>query len=142
WVTAVETLLGDNRKWYVNLDAEHVYTRARAHLEPDVRERLDDLMGRLFWEPAPEDAYRTVGDDHRIYAPDQLERIPALRGDDEAALCAAIEAAAAEPDRLELAYPYLWEGEGFVDQVRVWLRLFARVRASGPSRALLLWIWR
>ncbi|MCB9690064.1 MAG: hypothetical protein H6735_33795 [Alphaproteobacteria bacterium] len=142
WVTAVATLLGDNRKWYVNLDAEHVYTRARAHLEPDVRERLDDLMGRLFWEPAPEDAYRTVGDDHRIYSPAQLERVPDLREDDASALGEAILAAAAEPDRFETDHPHLWEPEWFIDWVRVWLRLFARVRASGPSRALLLWIWR
>jgi len=147
WIAALDTFMGDNKKWYRNLSTDTVYTVARQHItDPAERAALDALMGMLFWDPPSPAAADTQPlpldqEGCRLYPPALLERVHRLSQYNQWVLEQAVLSAAAEPDRPEIDHPHLWEPEWFLHWVEVWLTLFERARTAGAGRSLLMWVW-
>lgn len=140
---ALETHMGENKKWYLNFQADEVYLEARTQLSEASREPIDTLLGHLFWgipwsENGPRSP-RKVGDMTWLYPAELVDRILSLSQTDLSPLLNALPGVQAdEPDRHT---DLLWGPEMFKWWVELWLQLFRDTRAKGPNWALLMWVW-
>lgn len=145
----IDSVLGENKKWYRNLDAQWAWSLARNEMSPEHVKHLDHWFSHLFYdehEPAcghttqPVVApYETLYDatliahicDLEVSLDDVSEVLARLNRDDPQFQSAKGIA----------HYPWMFEPEGFEWLVSLWMRLFNDVRSANPKWSLLQWVW-
>ena len=144
-LTEVDSRIGDNKRWYDNIDGDDAWSRARPHVDAASRIALDRWLSHLFWEPGDAGcpcglAPVGVGEGEVVYDAALVAHIVSLAcalEPVEAALALAFAPPGSEPpDR-----SWIYGVDGFCYLVHEWQRVFEETQRAGPDRALLRWVW-
>lgn len=142
----IDSWLGDNKRWYDNLDGDFAWARARQHVEEAPRAAIDRWLSHLFWHD--DDAGCTCGREPAgvaesmvVYDRALLEHVTSLACSLEP-VRAALATEFGDPPRTGgLDRPWIYEFDGFCGLVLEWQQVFERALHAGPDRGLLRWVW-
>ncbi|HTE54829.1 MAG TPA: hypothetical protein VK698_28440 [Kofleriaceae bacterium] len=146
-LTAIESRLGDNKRWNDNLAGDHAWDRAREHVEPVARAGLDAWFSHLFWDRTGQGC--PCGREPVIVAEGEVIFDDALIGHILSLGCplAPVEPALAaefegDPPRTErLDRPWIYDFDLFSNLVAEHQQVFTDARKAGPGWHLLRWVW-
>lgn len=147
WLRAIDSRLGDNKRWSDNLAGDFAWSRARQHVAPELRAELDAWFSHLFWDAQGHgcDCGRgplVVGDAEIVYDAALLRHILGLARPLETIASALAHEFDGNPPRTErLDRPWIYDFDGFCDLVGEWQRLLAAPLAMGDGWSLFGWIW-
>lgn len=148
WLKAIETPLGDNKRWYDNLAGDFAWARAREHVDPGLRVELDAWLSHLFWD-APEGHACACGreptgvaDHEVVFDAALLEHLVSLERPLEPVRDGlSIEFDGDPPKSPRLEQPWIYDFDGFEWLVGEHQRVFTRALEAGPGWSLLRWVW-
>jgi hypothetical protein len=144
-LTEIDSRLGDNKRWYDNIDGDDAWSSARAHVDERARVALDHWLSHLFWDGGEDGcpcgrAPVGVAGGEVVYDRALVEHIVSL-----ACALAPVEAALAlggDPSETEAPdRSWIYGFDGFCYMVHEWQRVFEETLRAGPERGLLRWVW-
>ncbi len=146
----VESMLGDNKMWYRNIDASWAWELVREELHQKRREALDHWFGHLFYKEhdvvcGHEPVTIKVDDLQSVYDAAWIEHVCGLDRDlQDVMACLEDVGEHSEPFRKAkqaASYPWMFEAQGFEWLVGLWMKLFDTARTRHAGWSLLQWIW-
>jgi hypothetical protein len=147
WIKEIHSPLGDNKRWYDNLDADFAWTCARKHLAESDRRPLDLWFSHLFWDAGDHAcpcgfAPLEVAPQELIYDRSLLDHLAALRAPMFAIEPALVFEFDGQPPRTErLQDSWIYDYDGFTWLVDAWHHIVAQARKAGPDWSLMRWVW-